>query len=146
VSNRDEVLRLLAEHGPMTRAEIQEEIGASMGYASQLLHRLHRRLGIIHIKAYRKTNTGYYRDRPIPLYALGAGKDAPKPPHKTASQSCHEYRERKRRKVASVFDLGMSLKVRAARDSRRRNSTELDGHHGLPPLPIHQDEGARDPC
>ena len=102
------VLALLAEHGPMTRAEVCQHLGRERDEVAAVMTRLGRRLPTvprrIHVAGYvHEVDQG--RRYPRAQYALGDRPDARKPkPDKAAVAA--RYRERNKGLVVSVFDLG----------------------------------------
>ena len=107
-----EILRMLEEEGPMTRAEICKRLGRTKDEIAAIVSRLNKRSPVagkrIYIKEYVHDMEGE-RTYPRAVYALGSGKDATKP--------ISDQKEIKRRywarsqlklRANSVFNLGLS--------------------------------------
>lgn len=114
------ILALLAEVGPMTRSEICRQLGYARQECAAIMTRLNsptkrppapRR---IHISGWVYDEEGQRR-YPRAVYDLGDKPDAKQP--KTAGEARKRYREARKLRVSSVFELGMS---RAQRRSMGR--------------------------
>lgn len=107
-------LELLSELGPMTQAELGELLGLDRFGAAALVNVLRRPLKTIpkriHIVKWVTDHPGQ-RSYPRAVYALGEGKDAPRPrrDHKKVKRR-YEQNKRARMKMSSVFRLGAYLK------------------------------------
>ena len=115
-----EILRMLEEEGPMTRSEICKRLGRPKDEVVSVVSRLNKRTPVsgkrIYVKEYVYDMEGE-RTYPRALYAIGSGKDAPKP--------ISDQKEIKRRywarsqlklRANSVFNLGLSrAQLRAMR-------------------------------
>jgi hypothetical protein len=107
-----EVLRMLEEYGPMTRAEICKQLGRDKTAIAAVVSRLHKasteRPQRIFIKAYVYDQEGerYY---PRAVFALGSKKDAPRPKRNVAAVRARYWaRKTVLMKANSVFHLGLS--------------------------------------
>lgn len=104
------VLDLLAQNGPMTRAEITKELGYERDYVSSVVGRLSTKLvktpKRIHIIGYTYDMEGERR-YPRAIFALGDGKDA-KRPKADLKANKRRYREKLKGRfyMNSVFNLG----------------------------------------
>ncbi len=97
------VLAVLTEHGSMTCHEVCDELGLSQETVRAHLRALHRD-GAIRIAAWRR-EAERGRIYPRQVWLVGDGEDAPRPrptPRKVVSR---RYRERQKRRPASVFHL-----------------------------------------
>ena len=112
---RDQMMALLNEHGPMTAREIAEEMNISINAVTAILRRKYiNQRDDWHIAGYRRDEDGG-RLYPRALYMAGPGVNSPKP----KPLSHHEYNKRARsktkRRVASVFQLGVYYEDRFRR-------------------------------
>lgn len=103
-------MQFLREAGKQTRAEICEELDLCKSHGSMLMHRLHAN-GEAHIAGWVQELGDGGRRYPRPQYAAGPGVDKAKPKasHKANRQ---RYRERRKMRVTSVFDLGLAIRAR----------------------------------
>lgn len=118
-----EVLRMLEEDGPMTRAEICKQLGRDKDDIAAVVTRLHKRSPEagkrVYIKDYVYDMEGerYY---PRALYALGDKPDAKKP---KADQLEVKRRYRERHKLRytanSVFNLALTRRQIEERMKRK---------------------------
>ena len=113
-----EVLRMLEDEGPMTRAEICKRLGREKDEIASVVSRLNKRSPVagkrIYVKEYVYDMEGE-KTYPRALYALGGAKDAPKPKadHKEVQRQ-YWVRSQLKLKANSVFNLGLSrAKLRA---------------------------------
>lgn len=123
-----EVLRMLEEDGPMTRAEICKQLGREKVAIAAVVTRLHKRSPEfgkrVYIKEYVYDMDGerYY---PRALYALGDKPDAKKP---KADQLEVKRRYRERHKLRyganSVFNLGLTRRQREELTRRKKEPKE----------------------
>lgn len=107
-------LELLATWGPMTQAELGELLGLDRFGASALVNVLRRPLKTIPQRIHIvKWVYDHPRQRAYPraVYALGPGKDVPRPKRdqKKVKQR-YEQNRRVRLRTSSVFRLGAYLK------------------------------------
>lgn len=115
-----EILRMLEEEGPMTRAEICKRLGRAKDEVAAVVSRLNKRSPVagkrIYIKEYVYDMEGE-RTYPRALYALGPMKDAPKPiPDQKEVKRRYWARSQLKLKANSVFNLGLSrAQLRALR-------------------------------
>lgn len=101
------VRAMLQELGPMTRAEIQRELGLSRDRVSAVVSRLHTG-GETHISTYTYDDEGAVR-YPRAVYAWGPGQDAKKPKaNKNAVGMRSQKVQRTRIQTSSVFNLGLT--------------------------------------
>mgnify|MGYP001170188560 CR=1 FL=1 len=107
----DRILNLLAENGPMTRAEIIDDLELPRDSVSAVVCRLHTKLAKtpkrIHIVRYDYEMEGQRR-YPRAVFALGDGVDAKKPNRKAVlRENKRRYTERqhKKNKMNFVFNL-----------------------------------------
>ena len=113
----DQALAALREHGPMTRVEIERELGIVDGsqHLAQIMCRLLKPVQRgpepgkkrVHICRWtREDDVGRRYLRPV--YKIGHRPDAPKPAPLTSKQIKAEYWARRRDRLmgASVFRLG----------------------------------------
>ncbi len=103
-------MQFLREAGKQTRAEVCGELGLCKSHGSMLMHRLHTN-GSVHIAGWVHELGDGGRRYPRPQYAVGAGADKPKPRVNTKAVR-QRYRERRKMRVTSVFDLGLSIRAR----------------------------------
>lgn len=107
-----EILRMLDEEGPMTRAEICKRLGRAKDEIAAVVSRLHKRTPVsgkrIYIKEYVYDMEGE-RMYPRAVYALGGGKDAARPiPDQKEVKRRYWARSQLKLKANSVFNLGLS--------------------------------------
>ena len=122
------ILQMLAEEGPMTRAEICRRLGREKDKVAATVTRLHRRTPAvgkrIHICEYVYDMEGerYY---PRAVYALGDKLDAKKPKADQLEVK-RRYRERhkKRYTANSVFNLGLTRRQIEERIRRNKEPKE----------------------
>lgn len=100
---RLKILNLIQEHGPMTAREISEEL--SINHVNQIAAAL-QGCENFHISGYRRDEDGG-RLYPRALYAYGAGKDAKRPPKLGRKEYNRRSKEKMRKTVSSVWDLGV---------------------------------------
>lgn len=107
----EKTLQLLQEAGPQTRAEICEELRICDGHATAMMRSLRQHHCLVHISGWVYELGDGGRRYPRAQYAFGPGDDKPKPRvnRKAVRQ---RYRARRKLRVTSVFDLGLSLKQR----------------------------------
>lgn len=110
------ILAHLTEHGQATQAELQRALGLSRNLTAAILFRLRKPCLTlpqrIHIADWaHEDECG--RRYPRPVFALGRGKDKPKPKRDTRANS-RRYRERNKGQVTSVFDLARKERSRRA--------------------------------
>lgn len=115
----DLVLAALREHGPMTRIEIERELGIeNENHIGQIVGRICKPVvrgpevgkKRAHICGWtRHDDEGKRYTRPI--YKAGHGKNSPKPPPLDMNQVKREYWKRRRDRLmqASVFRLGENV-------------------------------------
>lgn len=107
-----EILRMLDEEGPMTRAEICLRLGRRKDEIAAVVTRLNKRTPVsgkrIYIKEYVYDMEGERR-YPRAVYAIGPLKDAPKP-KSDPKETKRRYWARSQLKLRanSVFNLGLT--------------------------------------
>lgn len=135
------ILRVLADFGPMTRAEICRELGPRAINVSSLVSNLIRNLPATPRRAYI---CGWVYDmegqRPYPraVYALGDRPNAKRPSPKKRTEVVNAYRARLKAKYQqnSIFNLArrvscsapnVASKSTASQSHAEQNSTSGDG-------------------
>ena len=105
-------LEALAELGPMTRAEIEVEIGIDKRFAGRLASALNHASPKFPKRIYIKTwiyEAEGARRYPRAVYAIGSRPDAPKPARDIAGAKARYWAKRRdQMRYASVFHLGLS--------------------------------------
>jgi hypothetical protein len=114
------MLKALKEFGPMTSVELCTVIGTTKTKSGAILGRLMK-------KSIQKPKRVYIvdwvmdaeagRKYPRPVYALGDKKDKPKPVPSPAENQ-RLYKQKKARRVNSVFQLGTPIKYRMEKHGR----------------------------
>lgn len=100
---RLKILTLLQELGPMTARELAEQLRIkNVNRIAMILNECDE----YHISGYRRDEDGG-RLYPRALYAYGPGKDADKPPKLSTQEYNRRAREKMRKTVSSVWDLGI---------------------------------------
>jgi hypothetical protein len=112
------ILTLLAEVGPMSRAEICAHLGRDKDAIASVVSRLARPWPRapkrIHIRAYVYDQEGERR-YPRAVYAIGDRPDAPRPRPDTAANKARYWANRKLRlRGSSIFNWGMNNRQLAA--------------------------------
>ena len=107
-------LDLLNEHGPMTRAELCEQLTEEPNYASGILSRLVSTKRV-HVVRYDRSELNGRVLYARAVYKAGPGPNAKKPPPLTEREL--KQRKPERPRIASVFDLAMTR--RQWRDKRK---------------------------
>lgn len=113
----DQVIAVLREHGPMTRAEIERELGIENAkeHLGQIMSRLLKVVKRGECVGQKRAHIcRWTRDDDVgrrylrPVYKLGNRPNAPKPEPLTSKQIKQEYwaRRRDRLMASSVFRLG----------------------------------------
>lgn len=110
----DDMLKALAELGPMTTVEICSAIGTTKSKSGAILGRLMKasltKPKRVYIYGWTQDAEGARR-YPRPIYALGDKKDKPAPiPSKGENQ--RRYKAKRAKMVNSVFQLGTPIKYR----------------------------------
>jgi len=100
---RSRILNLLQELGPMTARELAEQL--KIKHVNQIAAAL-QGSDHFHISGYRRDEDGG-RLYPRALYAYGPGKDAKKPPKLGKQEYNRRAKEKMRKTVSSVWDLGI---------------------------------------
>lgn len=101
------VTRLLMEDGPMTAQDIARELGVRIEIARGMCGKAKQCKQIRIVGWRRDEDSG--RLYPRAVYAVGAGKDAPKPPPLTRREYNRRHRGRKARAVPSVWALAVPV-------------------------------------
>lgn len=112
----EEVVQVLREHGPMTRAQVQEKLGKEKGVVtvlSRLCTATKMREQRAHI-AYYETGESGERSYPRPVYQLGPGLNAIHPVTKRrVNRSTYADSARNRQEalpyLSSVFNVGAGM-------------------------------------
>lgn len=81
-----------------TAREIAERIPCCHEHARAIFRMLHLR-GWVHIRTWRRGRQG----PASPVFAIGPGKDAPRPASLTAAQKCKRYREQLRQRFGENY-------------------------------------------
>jgi hypothetical protein len=105
------ILRLLADRGPLDRFTAAVLLGIDESNAHKHMKAMHL-AGMLHIVDWKRRTTS---SRYVPVFAAGAGVDAPKPPRLTSAEK--ESRRRAVRKQATVahpFAVAMNQIMREA--------------------------------
>ena len=92
-----DILAALDDIGPMKQRELATFLGLGKDTIFIQLKNL-RRLGKVHIARYEPQPDGK-RGSSSPVFAIGAGEDAPKPRAKTQQERTRSYRARNRVKL-----------------------------------------------
>lgn len=101
------VRAMLQELGPMTRAEIQRELGIPRDRVSAVVSRIHA-AGETHVSAYTYDDESAVR-YPRAVYSWGPGKDVKKPKvDRNAVGMRSQKVQRTRIQTSSVFNLGLT--------------------------------------
>lgn len=129
----DQVLKLLDELGPMTRAEICVHLGQDKGAIAAVVSRLNRaspeRPKRIYVKHYVYDQEGERR-YPRAVFDLGNKADKPRPPNQTKENKARYWANKKMlMKANSVFHLGLSrqqlrTKYKSLKESTCTTSSE----------------------
>jgi hypothetical protein len=105
----------IKECGPMTTAELRIHLDRGINELGSVVTRMNRASKLrpkrLQIVAYVYESEGSPRYYPRAVYALGDGPDKPKP-KPDRNVVLRRYRNGRRKRIASVFDLGLSLKER----------------------------------
>lgn len=115
-STANAIRALLRDFGPMTRIELQREVGIPRDRVSAVVSRIHTR-GEIHIQSYTYDDESGRR-YPRAIYAWGPGENAAKPKADKKEVGRRSKRvTRTRIMTSSVFNLGLTRQQ--CRDLRR---------------------------
>jgi hypothetical protein len=110
----EEMLRALAEIGPMTTIELCQHIGTTKDKSGSIMGRLMKpsvtKPKRVYIFGWTHDAEGARR-YPRAIYAAGDKKDKPMPAISHAANQ-RRYREKKSQMVNSVFQLGVPIKMR----------------------------------
>lgn len=105
-SMRQKILHSLSD-GPLTMREIADQIGSDIDSVRCAIGSLrNRNPRILHIHSYRRDTDGG-RLYPRAVWALGAGKDAKRPPKLTSSEYNKRAKTKRRVCLASIFHIGL---------------------------------------
>ena len=105
VSQAAAIRQLLAEIGPLTSREVAEHLGAKHRDVAGALCSMRKAVTqTAYVHSWTLDGTG--RTYPRPLWMVGQRKDAPKPAPLSESFRCKRYKDARRRRVSSVFQLG----------------------------------------
>lgn len=120
------ILAALERDGPMTRAAICKAIGVDRLSAASVVSRLCRELPTrpkrVYISHYVYDEEGGRTNYPRAVYALGNCPDAKRPKPQPREAIARRYRQRRKFKVASVWEWAMS---RRAREHLRKERREV---------------------
>lgn len=107
------VLDLLAEHSPLTSREVAEELGVPVTLACTALNKLNKKPNrLVYVSKYVEQSWDTLFVRPFAAYKLGDLPNARRPPPKGKEQSEKQNRQRKKKLVNSVFNIGaLDVKV-----------------------------------
>jgi hypothetical protein len=98
----DRVLTALRLHGPHTQAQLEDRFGLGRrGLAGLMSYIKHNHP--IRIIGWQRQAVGL-KNHLRPIFAYGAGTDAPKPPRVTNAQSCRRWRNISRHTSAAAVD------------------------------------------
>jgi len=128
-----EILRMLAENGPMSRSEICDHIGRDKAAIASIVSRLSSRTPRagkrIHIAHYVYDMEGERR-YPRAVYALGDKPDKPKPkPNPAANKARYWANRASRLRTNSVFHLGLSrAKLEQLHGVKRKSQPREEDH------------------
>lgn len=118
------------KEGPLTRAAICRELGAEKGELSSVISRLNRALPMrpkrIYVKDYTHEDEGSHIKYPRARYALGDLPDAKKPKPTPRKIIARRWREHAKTHVASVFEFGMSRRMRAEHRQKVRSAAKAE--------------------
>lgn len=113
--SRQRILDLLAEHGPLSAAEISKLAPMPRNLARSQCHFLLQKLPTtqrrIHVAGWCLDAPGL-RAYPRPVYDLGDKPDKPRPTVPVQEAQRQRYHHRMARTLTSVFDLGLSTRQR----------------------------------
>lgn len=117
MSLRQQIIDLLTELGPLTQREIADQLGMDIddvrGYIGSLRQ---RRPGVLYVHSYRRDADGG-RLYPRALWAAGDQPDAPRIRRLSKSEYNRRGKLAMKRRIASVFHLGMVNTNNAAKRS-----------------------------
>jgi hypothetical protein len=102
--------RLLCQHGELTSAEICDELGMNRKQGGAVLSRMNRELPTLPKRIYKAKYIYEHegqRRYPRSVYALGDLPDVKKP-KADQKKNVEQYRSNQKKKVASVFHLGLT--------------------------------------
>ena len=110
----EEMLRALAEIGPMTTIELCQHIGTTKDKSGSIMGRLMKPSPLkpkrVYIFGWTHDAEGARR-YPRPIYAIGDKKDKPMPA-KSHNENQRRYRKKISQRVNSVFQLGIPIHMR----------------------------------
>lgn len=119
------ILGLLQEHGELTRKEICDYMGKNKLEISGVITRLSRKSKTIPKRIYivRYTHEDFWMHRWVPVYALGNKRNAVKPARQSRKEIWQRYYYNNKKKVNSVFMLGMTRQQRKEHANGLLNTT-----------------------
>lgn len=106
------VEKAMRDGTPWTAQELAEHTGISRDTISKSLTRMRDRREV-HI-AYWSNEHSVQRKYPRPVYRIGNKADAKKPKPDTSANKTKAWRDSKKIRVSSVFDLGIKVSDRLA--------------------------------
>lgn len=119
------VTEALERDGPMTTAMVSAVIGEGRTKIGSVLSRMNRNnktLGRrVYIESWTTEEEGSGKMYPRAVYALGDKKNAPRPPKMSCSERTKRWRNAKRQRVSSVFDLAIPIKQRESNIKSHRS-------------------------
>lgn len=120
------ILSVLDADGPMTRSELVQALRMPRAVVSSVLSRLHCQQKTVpkrvHIAHYQFDSDAGGRKYPRAAYALGDKPDAKKIRTPRAEVAAH-YRDNRKHRLTSVFDLAIPQRDRVARTKPLRGGT-----------------------
>lgn len=118
------ILTVLKEVGPMTSRELGEHMGWARSYArSAVAHCRKNTEKLIYIKQWVRSEeygTLYLR----PVYAAGSESDAKKPKPLGRNTYNQRHRAKKRKQLASIFELAIPVDKRRLTTRKRPDAAE----------------------
>jgi len=117
---------VIKELGPMTAAELAEQIGKSVAYARATISTCRHRTDDkypLHIQKYVHHAAGA-KEYPRAVYAAGIGKDAYRPRKLSKTESNLRHRKKKMLLVNSIFSLAVPCDDRRLTTRKRPDVSE----------------------
>lgn len=122
------VLRVLAEQGPLTGAGLRLALGAEQREISSVISRMCRVLPTkpkrLFIREWVRDDEGSSTAHPRAVYDIGDLPDArkPKPDRAAVTKRC---RDRKAKRVSSVWEFAMPRRARQAREKQHQGAPDV---------------------
>lgn len=124
------VLRVLKQHGELSRLEISHLLGVSRFTASAVISRMAKPQKTLPKRVFIR-DWVYDADINVPtrvypraVYALGDYPDVPKPPPSSGAENSRRWRDRERHRVNSVFMWAQPRKTRV--EMRKSLASKFD--------------------